>query len=346
MINERIDLYSEDEYTYKAAYGFVPNIRTYVHDDDQDRMNILVVPGGAYCMVVPPEAEIVAKEFYDMGLNAFVLTYTTDITTAVPLKKQPLNDISRAVRVTRKYLSGQRYTNSNKLFICGFSAGGHLCASLATHYYELEDSNPEYSEFSNRPDGAILCYPVISFCKYVESFSKLTLLGPNPSEEEVDFFSLEKAVNEKTVPCFLWHTVTDGLVPVENSYMFAEALKKYNIPYAQHIFSHGDHGLSCASRNFFEGIFGEEYTFEQLNNAVAAVKNGTAVDITPQRCEELKIQFKDPTTQDASENPEGTDGTAQDSDNSQEQIRPQVDPEDFADVRCWLNLAYCWMKQV
>ncbi len=277
MICDRINLYDDGEYTYRAAYGFTPNLRSYMHDDKEERISVLVVPGGAYCMVVPPEGEIVAKEFYNMGMDAFVLTYTTDITTAVPLKKRPLYDISRGVKAARRVLDN--LGKSQKLFVCGFSAGGHLCATLATHYFEVEDKSIKYADYSNRPDGAILCYPVISFEQYVEDFSRLTLLGPKPSRDEIEFFSLEKCVTDKTVPCFLWHTVTDGLVPVQNSYLFAQALLEKKIPFTQHIFSHGDHGLSCASKDFFEGIFGEEYTFEQLNNALAAVKAGTAADL-------------------------------------------------------------------
>ena len=325
MIQDKISLYDDGEYTYKAAYGFVPNLHSYVHEDEKERITVLVVPGGAYCMVVPPEGEIVAKEFYNMGMDAFVLTYSTDITTAVPLKKQPLYDISRGVKVARKVLADLG-KNNQKLFICGFSAGGHLCATLATHYFEVEDKNIRYAEYSNRPDGAILCYPVISFEQYVEDFSRLTLIGPEPTKEEIEFFSLEKCVTKKTIPCFLWHTATDGLVPVQNNYLFAQALLEKNIPFTQHIFSHGDHGLSCASKDFFEGKFGEEYTFEQLNNAVAAVKAGTAVDITEKRTQELLIQFSD--------------------EPKEQQEWPKVDPAEFEDVHSWLSLAEKWMRSL
>lgn len=325
MINERIDLYDEGEYTYRAAYGFTPNIRTYVHEGGSNGINVLVVPGGAYCMVVPQEGEIVAKRFYEMGMNAFVLTYTTDITTAVPLMKQPLHDISRAVKVARKYIASKNGSDG-KMFVCGFSAGGHLCGTLATHWFDVEDNDEKYKDFTNRPDGAILCYPVITLGEFTENFSKLNLVGPNPTEELTDYFSLEKAVTEKTVPCFLWHTVSDGLVPVENSYLFADALRKNKVPYAQHVFSHGDHGLSVADADFFAGKHGEPYTFEQLNNAVAAVKAGTAVDITERRTEELKIQFCD----EPGERPE----------------YPPVNPDEFADVRTWLELARKWMESI
>ena len=80
-------IWEPGEYNYQAAYGFEPNIHALIHEDGI-RDCMLVVPGGGYCMCVPPEAEIVAKEFYDRGMNAFVLTYTTDITMSVPLKNQ------------------------------------------------------------------------------------------------------------------------------------------------------------------------------------------------------------------------------------------------------------------
>lgn len=325
MINKRINLWNEGEYTYRAAYGFQPNIRTYIHEDGADRANLLVVPGGAYCMVCPPEGEFIAKEFYNRGMNTFVLTYTTDITTAVPLNKQPLADLSRAVRTVRKTMHDLN-GSSGKTFIAGFSAGGHLCASLATHYMDFDETAEEYRNFSNRPDGAILSYPVISFTEYVEKFSMLTLVGPNPSPETVEYFSLEKAVTDKTVPCFLWHTFEDGLVPPQNSIMFAEALKANNVPFELHIFSHGNHGLSLANEEFFKGNFGGDYVCEQLKLSVAAVKNGTAVDITERRTEELKAQFPD-TPQDPP-------------------AMPMPDPKEFEDVACWPDMAFRFMNRI
>ena len=325
MITNRIDLWKDGEYTYRAAYGFKPNIRTYIHEDGKDRPNLLVIPGGAYCMVCPPEGEFIAKAFYEKGMNTFVLTYTTDITTAVPLMKQPLMDASRAIRVVRKTMFEMNGSN-NKTFVAGFSAGGHLCASLATHYMDCPETSASYKDFSNRPDGAILGYPVISFGKYAESFTRLNIAGPNPSQETLDYFSLEKAVTADTVPCFIWHTAPDGLVPVQNSLMFAQALKENNIPFELHIFSHGDHGLSLANEPFFKGNFGGEYVLEQLNLSVAAVKNGTAVDITPQRTEELKKQFPDEPQDPPS--------------------YPPKDPKDYEDVAQWPDMAMKFMENL
>lgn len=275
-------------------------------------------------MVCNNEGEIVAKAFYERGYNTFVLTYTTDITTAVPLKKQPLSDIERAVRVVRKTVFERKGYNS-KTFICGFSAGGHLCASLATHHADFAASSGEYSEFSGRPDGAILSYPVISFKNYVEAFSRLTLIGANATEEENEYFSLETQVSEDTVPCFIWHTASDGLVPVQNSLLFATALKEKNVPFELHIFSHGDHGLGLADEETFEGKFEGDYTFEQLNYAVAAVKAGTAVDITQKRTEELLIQFDE-----SKESPEW----------------PKKDYKEYEDISKWPNMACEFMQKL
>ena len=94
----RRNIWKDEEYDYPAAYGFIPNIHAYLHDDDEKRDCMIVLPGGGYCMVVPPEGIIPAMEFYNRGMNVFVLTYTTDITFSIPLKRQPLKDAARAVR--------------------------------------------------------------------------------------------------------------------------------------------------------------------------------------------------------------------------------------------------------
>ena len=222
----RLDLWKPEEYTYAAAYGFMPNVRAFLHDEDDGvRKCMIVVPGGGYCMLAPHEGELVAMEYYRMGLNAFVLTYTNDITMCVPLKKQPMSDLSRAVRLVRMH-SSEYHLDPDKLLICGFSAGGHVCGCLCTHFEDVTDPDPALNAISNRPDAAIFGYPVITSGKYTHIYSMQALLGQNPSEEELEYFSVEKQVKENTPPCFLWQTVEDNLVPVENVYLFAKALKE------------------------------------------------------------------------------------------------------------------------
>ncbi len=324
MKKERIDIWEAGEYSYPASYGFVPNIRTYIHDDEEVRDAMLVVPGGGYCMVVPSEAEIVAKEFYDRGMNTFVLTYTTDITMGVPLKKQPLMDISRAMRVLRADAKCL-LVNPDRLFICGFSAGAHVCGSLCTHFADVKDDNEKYAGVNNRPTGAILSYPVITTGEKTHIYSVWALLGQDAPKEEMEYFSLEKNVTPDTPPCFIWQTAGDGLVPVENSYMFAESLKAAGVPYAHYVFPNGDHGLSIASEDFFRGNHGEDYTFEQLNLTLPHIKDHTLINVSEERYKELNDQFFG---------------------DNQYVAPPMTDLNPFPDVRMWPELADIWMKKL
>lgn len=334
----RYDIWEENEYNYSASYGFKPNIRAYIHDDSEIRDAMIVVPGGGYCMVVPHEGECVAKKFFDYGMNVFVLTYTTDITFAIPLKKQPLKDVSRAVRFVRANAE-QFKINIDKVLICGFSAGGHVCGTLATHWQDDVDQG-KYAEISNRPDGVILSYPVITTGKYTHIYSVWALVGQNAPQEELEYFSLEKNVSDKTPPCFVWQTKEDDLVPIENSYLFAESLQKNNIPHALYVFPHGGHGMSICSEDLAAGRYCSDYTFEQLNLAVEAVKSGKGINVSDQRVAELKEQFPDTPNADEEKS------TDEQMDKMNGKDQSWVDENPFPDVRLWPELAYAWIKKL
>ena len=294
MKHFRENIWQEQEYNYEAGYGFIPNLRFYLHEEDKDAIRpfMLVVPGGGYCMVVPPEGEIVAKNFYDRGMNCAVLTYTTDITMSVPLLHQPLNDISRALRIIRK--NADRFgADPKRIAVCGFSAGAHVCGSLGVHYSDVKDPDPELNSISNRPDVLVLSYPVITSGEYTHIYSMWALLGKDGPKEEYDYFSLENHVTENTPPAFIWQTVTDDLVPVENSALFAKACREKKVPFAYYAFPSGFHGLSICSGNWFRGEFGEPYTMEQVELAVKAVKEGRGVRVSEARVKELLEQFPD-----------------------------------------------------
>ncbi len=286
----RDNIWQEGEYTYEASYGFTPNVFAYLHPDTEKRPCMLVVPGGGYCMCCSHEGELPAMEFYNRGMNVLVLSYTTDITMSVPLKKQPLNDISRAVRFIRK--NANKYNiDPDKLFIMGFSAGAHVCGSLAVHFDDVQDISAEYNEVSNRPTGVILSYPVITTGEYTHKDSVKTLLGDAPTDEELEYFSLEKQVKDNTPPCFIWQTQEDDLVPVENSYLFAMALRKKKVPFAHYVFPRGYHGLTIANDTFFKGWSGGDYTMEQTMRAAFNVKEGKGVNVSEKRKQELIDQF-------------------------------------------------------
>lgn len=267
MKTETIRIWDQKEYLYGAAFDFIPKITAYLHDDEKARPGILIVPGGGYRFVSPTEGNPVARRFYSKGYQAFVLTYTTNPVFAVPLKLQPLHDISRAVRRIRREAEGFRVLPDH-LAVCGFSAGGHLCAALCVHYEEICDPREDYDQISNRPDAAVLSYPVITSGEKAHRESFLALLGEKASAEELAYMSLEKHVTHQTPPSFLWATVTDDVVPPDNSLMYAEALRKNNVPYALHLFSEGQHGLALADEEWAAGRGEDMYTMEQMMNVI------------------------------------------------------------------------------
>lgn len=209
-MRKTIYLWEKGEYPYPCAGEFLPNITAYVHDDEAVRPAVLVVPGGGYAVVSPTEGEIVAEKFFDEGYQAFVLTYTTNMFRLVPLKKQPLLDISRAVRCIRA---------NEKMF--------------------------KVREGAHR-----------------ESFS--LLLGEEAAKEELLWASLEKHVTADTPPAFLWQTMTDELVPVENSILYADACRRAGVSCELHLFMEGRHGMSLANRDGAKNRIGDGlYTMEQ-----------------------------------------------------------------------------------
>lgn len=349
-------IWKDGEYTYEAAYGFVPNIMAYLHDDDpakapesavgegevpevsearlgetdsgagkrvDARPCLLVAPGGGYCMTVPPEGEVVAKEFYGRGMNCFVLTYTTDITMSVPLRKQPMSDIARAVRYLRA--NAERFgIDPARIVICGFSAGAHVCASLGVHYMDIEDPDPALQAFSNRPDAMILSYPVITSGKFTHEYSIQALVGKDAPAADRAYFSCEDFVTSDTPPCFIWQTVEDDLVPVENSMMFAEKCRAAGVPYTYHAFPRGWHGLSVCNDAWRAGEHGESYTMDQVMRAVDAVRKGEGIRVSEQRRQELMEQF-----------PENGNPPA-----------PMVLPLEYPDVALWPQMAETWMAGV
>jgi acetyl esterase/lipase len=132
--------------------------------------------------------------------------------------------------------------------VIGFSAGGHLCSTVATHFAERDaESSDPIARVSSRPDFAILCYPVIVFDQqHTHRGSQRNLLGENPDPKWVELLSNERQVTERTPPTFLFHTAEDKAVPVENSIAYFLACQKQGVPAEMHIFPKGRHGLGLA----------------------------------------------------------------------------------------------------
>lgn len=322
---DKIEIWEKGEYNYPLAFGFTPNMRAYLIDDGEVHPCMMVLPGGGYAIVVPPEGELVAKEFNKRGYNCFVMTYTTNQTMREPVRDQAMKDLARAVRFARKNCDKYRI-DPGKLYVCGFSAAGHVCASVCDYWDELSDENPEYRDISCRPDAAVLSYPVITSGKFAHQDSFRFLIGADiydRTDDEakalLDRYSLEKNVKETTPPCFIWQTVTDNLVPVENSYLYAEALRQKGIKHAHHVFSEGWHGLSVSNEDWAAGNHGEPYTAEQSFALVKAMKEGLIEE--PENGADSLVDFLKPL-------PDGI----------------KIDP--VAEVRVWPDLADNFLKSL
>ena len=277
---DKIELWQEGEYTYPLAFEFVPNMRPYLIDDGRVHPCMIVLPGGGYAVVVPPEGEIVAKAFNKLGYNCFVMTYTTNQLMREPVMDQAMRDLARAVRLVRRD-AGKYRIDPDKLYVCGFSAAGHVCASVCDYWDEIEDGDAVLNDFSCRPDAAVLSYPVITSGRYAHQDSFRFLLGADIYDRTDDEaavllnrYSLEKNVKKTNPPCFIWQTVTDDLVPVENSYLYAEALRANGVKHAHHVFSEGWHGLSIPNQDWADGRHGEPYTAGQSFALVNAIRSG------------------------------------------------------------------------
>ncbi|WP_369403416.1 alpha/beta hydrolase [Gracilibacillus boraciitolerans] len=141
-----------------------------------------------------------------------------------------------------------------KVGVLGFSAGGHLAATISNYFIEEdptvnEKKNEKNFHYSSRPDFQILCYPVITMEQHTHQGSKQNLLGENPSLELIEKYSCERMVHQDTPPAFIWTTANDQAVPAFNSLKYAEALQGNHVPYEIHIYQDGRHGLGLAEEH-------------------------------------------------------------------------------------------------
>jgi pectinesterase len=201
---------------------------------------VIVCPGGGYGHLADHEGAPVAQWLNSIGITAFVLKYRLGPRYHHPA---PLQDAARAIRMVRARAAEWKL-DVERIGILGFSAGGHLAATIATHFDSGKATAGDPIErLSSRPNVAILIYPVITMRDKTHAGSKKNLLGDNPSPELVALLSNEEQVTKDTPPTFLVHTMTDTAVPVENSQMFAAALRKAGVPFEFHLYERGPHGF-------------------------------------------------------------------------------------------------------
>lgn len=220
--------------------GYVPDNSPEI-DPKRKRPAVIICPGGAYRMTSDREAEAVAFKFLGMDLAAFVLRYSC-APARYPVALLELAESVRYVRAHAKELD----LDPDKIIILGMSAGGHLAASLGTLWTNELFTDHGYEKDMIKPNGMILCYPVITAGEFSHSGSFDNLVGEDQKLRE--FLSLEKRVTTATPPTFIWHTVADQSVPVENSLLFAQALRKHGIDFEMHLYPYGRHGLSLGTK--------------------------------------------------------------------------------------------------
>ncbi|MEZ5329665.1 MAG: alpha/beta hydrolase [Verrucomicrobiales bacterium] len=201
----------------------------------------IICPGGGYGgLVTGPEGSGIAEWLNKSGVTGIVLEYRLPKGRAMV----PLLDAQRAIRTVRSNARDWG-CDPDRIGIIGFSAGGHLASTAATHFDAGNaDAKDPVERVSSRPDFAILVYPVITMGEKTHGGSKQNLLGPEPSAEMIELFSNEKQVTDRTPPAYLAHAVDDHAVPCDHSRMFHDALKAKGIATRYLELPSGDHGLN------------------------------------------------------------------------------------------------------
>lgn len=240
------------------------------------RKAMIVVPGGGYIGISEIEGEPIAKEFFARGFNTFLLRYSVDDMAKFP---RPIQELSEAVAYVKRNAE-KYYIDPDRVFLCGFSAGGHLAAYLGSMWWTDEAAFDGMKYGENRPCATILAYPQIAMAgEYGCDIDSTAVMGYPVNVREcfdADKYSVHKCVSKKTVPSFVWHTADDGAVHPQNEMMYVAELMKHGIPYEYHCFGHGYHGIALANEETWGEEDGclDEYIAQWTKLVVGWIKKG------------------------------------------------------------------------
>jgi acetyl esterase/lipase len=216
--------------------------------DKANGTSVIICPGGGYArLAIGHEGYDVAKRLNEMGVAAFVLKYRLPNDQTQPDKSiAPLLDAQQALRLVRE--QAPKYgLNPERIGLMGFSAGGHLASTAGTHFAKPVGDNPGAT--SVRPAFLILMYPVISFSdSLMHKGSRDNLLGQTAAPDQIKLYSNELQVSAQTPPTFLVHAEDDKTVPVQNSIVFYQALRRHNVPAEMHLYPQGGHGFGMNNK--------------------------------------------------------------------------------------------------
>jgi len=245
-----------------TEHGFMPQLQLYlVEDNTQPRPIVIIVPGGGYVtLCIKEDGEKTALQYNAAGFHAAVLSYCVK----PHLFPEPLMDLAAAVGLVREHAQ-EWGINPQMIAVCGFSAGGHLCASLSTLWNnEKVFTTAEIEAELYKPNAAILCFPVTT-AKLPHCKDFLTVFVGGDTEK-LQLVACDEQVNDKTPPTFMYCTFADRLTPVENVLYYAESLKKYNVQFELHIFPQGDHGAPwCDAVIWSKPASARQYNYLQLS---------------------------------------------------------------------------------
>jgi len=215
--------------------------------------SVLIIPGGGYAgLTFDYEGVQQAQYFIDHGIAAFVLKYRLPSDVTMPDKTiGPLQDAQQGLRFIRLH-ADEWSLDPARVGVVGYSAGGHVASTLATHFQKAYVDNP--GGISLRPDFQILVYPVISMdAKITHMGSRTALLGSSPSEAQIEAFSNERQVTAETPPALILHAADDQLVDIDNSIVYFEALRHAGVPAEAQFFDKGQHGFPLLPRDRWQG---------------------------------------------------------------------------------------------
>lgn len=222
-------------------------VTAWLHEDMREKHlpAIIICPGGAYADVSNHEAEPVANAYFHQAFQTFILRYSC-LDNAKDFL--PLIQLASTVSCLRTHVD-EWCINPRQIAVCGFSAGGHLAASLGTLFNDEKFLRVYPNGLCVRPDAMILGYPVILANEFTHKESISCVSGNAPvGSPEFCYFGLDQHVDSETPPAFVWHTAADSLVPAQNSIQFAMALLNAGVPVEMHLFPDGYHGMSVCTK--------------------------------------------------------------------------------------------------
>jgi acetyl esterase/lipase len=227
----------------------------YIKPEKPNGTAVIVIAGGGYGVIVyNGEGLGTAKSLTEKGISAFVLKYRLPSDEIMQDKKiGPLQDVQQSIKYLRE--NAEKYgIDKNKIGVMGFSAGGHLASTAATHFEKSYIENPQNTNL--RPDFQILVYPVITMQDALtHGGSRDALIGKTPSQDDKDLFSNELQVKANTPITWLTHAADDKVVDVDNSIEYFEKLRKNKVEVEMHIFPKGDHGFIFRQKGWMNPLF-------------------------------------------------------------------------------------------